>query len=141
MNLLRFAPVLILALSACGGSGGSPVAATTSTGGGSTPAVPVWRVELEGDNTTFALSMVADGGFGQGGDEETQGPAVNIPAGQIVSYEVSGAAFTSGGVTRTGGVNVASGGPWMYIRLYKDGVLLESGQLSTSGTTHNFQAH
>lgn len=101
-----------------------------------------FTVTLSGDGVQFTLSAFTD--LNLPTEQQLVITPTTIPAGVTLSYSVTGKNFigdngvTQSGVSRVGGVNVASGGPWLIVTLYENGGPVDYFQLSTSGTYDTF---
>lgn len=136
---IAYTALMALFLSACGGSsGGVSAAPGIPSGGSNPPGTKTWTIQLHGDGVGFTMNMVADQGDA---DEQflSYGPIV-IGVGQTVTYSVTGRNLDVLAVTRSSGVDVANGGPWLDMDLYENAVAIESQQLSTTGTFTTFQS-
>lgn len=131
----------LAALSGCG-SDSSP-SANQATIDGIADGQDVYTVRISGDNTRFFIGLFAD--LNTSDEEQLSAGPIVVGAGQTLEYTITAHVFhglgdaSTSGVTRSGGTDVGSGGNWMTITLYKNGVQQETAQLSSSGTSHTFQ--
>lgn len=122
-----FILTVLLILTGCGGGSGGGAGIPSSS-----PNGKVWTMELIGDGVGFTMNLVAD--QGDADEEFLSIPHTVIGVGQTVTYSVDGRNLDDAAVTRVSGVNVASGGPWLMMTLYENGIAIESQQLSSNGT-------
>ncbi len=132
---------LLLWLSLSTACGQTPPGVSTQSLGGpsaqSTTSINTYRIELSGDNVQFTLSFFTD--LNEPTEQQLVVTTTTIGVGQTISYDVQGyASETNSGVSRVGGINVANGGAWLQIKVYKNGTLVRTSSLSDAGNYDGF---
>lgn len=127
-------PLLMLCVS-CQGQPGSSAGPSGSPDTQKTSAATLntYTIEVTGDNVTYTLSFFTDS------NEPTETQLVvgltTIQPGQTITYTVSGyASELNSGFSRVGGTDVANGGNWLVVKVFKNGTQVRHSQLSDAGT-------